>query len=149
MNKQQFLAFVRVLMKYLEQKNPQLRLMVKKIVKDCAERNRNRERGYESFTGSLRARLKEVVNEMHWERAELYTRFYIEGRRRGQESGQAGGAPTSTQDPSSNPPAARSAPMSMPVQPYMISNSSDQQQQPTQVSSRPPVKSPASRSISI
>jgi hypothetical protein len=44
--------FQSVLMKYLEQKDPPLHLRVKAIIKDCAERNRNKEPGYESVTGT-------------------------------------------------------------------------------------------------
>jgi hypothetical protein len=41
-------------MKYLEQKDPPLHLKVKSIIKNCAERNRNKEPGYESVTGTFR-----------------------------------------------------------------------------------------------
>lgn len=39
-------------MKYLEQKDPALHVRVKGIIKECAERNRNKEPGYESVTGT-------------------------------------------------------------------------------------------------
>jgi hypothetical protein len=45
--------FQSVLMKYLEQKDPPLHLRVKAIIKDCAERNRKKELGYESVTGTV------------------------------------------------------------------------------------------------
>ena len=68
--KERFLIFTRVLLKYLENKDPALHGSVKAIIKDCAERNKRGERGYESVTASMRARLKEVVNEQYWSRAE-------------------------------------------------------------------------------
>ena len=49
--KEKFLIFTRVLMKYLERKDPPLHLKVKAIIKECAERNRKKEPGYESVTG--------------------------------------------------------------------------------------------------
>ena len=48
--KETFLVFTRVLMKYLEQKDMALYHRVKAIIKDCAERNRRQEPGYESVT---------------------------------------------------------------------------------------------------
>jgi hypothetical protein len=46
--KEKFLIFTRVLMKYLESKDPTLHLQVKDIVRDCANRNSRKEAGYES-----------------------------------------------------------------------------------------------------
>jgi predicted alpha/beta-fold hydrolase len=60
--KERFLIFTRVLLKFLEQKDPPLHQKVKGIIKDCADRNKRQERGYESVTASMQARLKEVVN---------------------------------------------------------------------------------------
>jgi hypothetical protein len=52
--KEKFLIFIRVLIKYLEQNDPLLHLEVKAIVKECTQRSRNREPGYESVTGKYR-----------------------------------------------------------------------------------------------
>ena len=51
--KEKFIILVRVLMKYLEHKDPPLLLKVKATIKDCAERNRDKEPGYESVTGTF------------------------------------------------------------------------------------------------
>ena len=69
--KERFLMFTRVLMKYLETKDPALHQKVKAIIKDCAERNKRGEPGYESVTASMRSRLKRVVSESYWSRAEV------------------------------------------------------------------------------
>ena len=59
--KERFLMFTRVLMKYLETKDPALNQKVKSIIRDCAERNKRGEPGYESVTACMRERLKQVV----------------------------------------------------------------------------------------
>jgi hypothetical protein len=75
--KEQFLMFARVLMKYLEQKDPAMHLQAKAITKDCAERNKRQERGYESVTASMRRRLRQVVGEAYWKRAESYLAHFM------------------------------------------------------------------------
>lgn len=70
-HKETFLLFTRVLIKYLEQKDPHVHQQVKAIIKDCAERNKRGEPGYESVTTSMRSRLKRVVSESYWARAEV------------------------------------------------------------------------------
>ena len=76
--KETFLIFTRVLMKYLEQKDPPQHQKVQAIIKDCAERNRRQERGYESVTASMKTRLKEVVDEAYWKRAEAYLHHFLQ-----------------------------------------------------------------------
>ena len=80
-HKERFLVFTRVLLKYLEQKDPPLHQKVKAIIKDCAERNKRQERGYESVTASMRARLREVVNETYWKKAEAYLEHFLKNKR--------------------------------------------------------------------
>ena len=70
--REQFILFVRVLMKYLDTKDPAMHNKVKLIIKDCAARNKRQERGYESATASMRKQLKSVVSETYWKRAEKY-----------------------------------------------------------------------------
>lgn len=91
--KETFLLFTRVLIKYLEQKDPAVHAQVKGIIKECAERNKRHERGYESVTASMRTRLKAVVSENYWSRAEAYLRQLMEQKSRnraGATSGQGG-----------------------------------------------------------
>jgi len=85
--KERFLIFTHVLLKYLETKNPPLHAEVKNIIKDCAERNKRQERGYESVTRSMRTRLKEVVDEKYWKRAEQYLEHFLK------QKGKRGRAP--------------------------------------------------------
>lgn len=97
--KERFLIFTRVLLKYLEQKDPELHQRVKAIIKDCAERNKRSERGYESVTASMKARLKEVVNDNYWKRAEAYLNHFLQQKQRTTGTGSAaagGGGSTSS-----------------------------------------------------
>lgn len=43
--------------KYLETKDPPLHSKVKAIIKDCADRNRRKEAGFESVTGTYSKKL--------------------------------------------------------------------------------------------
>lgn len=67
--KEQFLMFTRVLIKYLEQKDKNLHAQAKAIIKDCAEKNKRQEPGYESVTESMKRRLRELVGETYWKKA--------------------------------------------------------------------------------
>jgi len=86
---QKFLIFTRVLMKYLEQKDPALHVQVKPIIKDCAEKKRQKVKGYESVTTSMRIQLKKVVSENYWKRAEVYLEHFLkEKAKAGSQSAQ-------------------------------------------------------------
>lgn len=76
--KERFLIFTRVLIKYLEQKDPNMHRQAKIIIKDCAERNKKQEPGYQSVTASMKTRLKELVGESYWRRAEVYLKHYLD-----------------------------------------------------------------------
>jgi len=74
--KERFIIFARILLKYLEGHDQQVAARVKNVINDCVARNKRRERGYESVTSSMRDRLKKIVNETYWKRAEVYTERY-------------------------------------------------------------------------
>lgn len=75
--KERFLIFTRVLMKYLEQKDPQLHVEVKNVIRDSASRNSRKEPGYESVTSAMERRLKAIVNDHYWKRAEVYLDHFL------------------------------------------------------------------------
>jgi hypothetical protein len=103
--KEKFLIVTRVLMKYLEQKDPPLHQKVKTIIKDCAARNRRQERGYESVTVSMKARLKEVVDDNYWQRAEAYLHhFLVQKAKQGGSGGGSGSGSTSKDGPPTDKP---------------------------------------------
>jgi hypothetical protein len=66
------------LIKYLEQKDPNMHHQAKLIIKDCAERNKRQEKGYESVTAAMKKRLKKLVGEQYWKRAEVYLKHFLE-----------------------------------------------------------------------
>lgn len=75
--KELFLMFTRVLMKFLETKDPAMHQTVKAIIKDCAERNKRQEKGYESVTEKMKERLKPAVTDAYWKRAEQYLAHFL------------------------------------------------------------------------
>jgi hypothetical protein len=75
--KERFLMFVRVLMKYLEQKDPDMHTRAKAVIRECADKNKNKERGYESVTASMQKRLKDMVGDAYWGRAEAYLNHFL------------------------------------------------------------------------
>ena len=54
----------------------------KVIIKDCAGRNKRQEPGYESVTESMKRRLKELVGDYYWMKANEYLIQFIEQKRR-------------------------------------------------------------------
>ena len=108
--KERFLMFTRVLMKYLEQKDPSMHQKAKIIIKDCADRNKRQEPGYESVTSSMRERLKNLVGEQYWKRAESYLKHFLEQKSRPGASGSSGpstnaSATTQSRVPTASAPA--------------------------------------------
>lgn len=75
--KEKFLMFTRVLMKYLEQKDPAMHARAKSVIRECAEKNKAKEAGYESVTASMQARLRSTVGEPYWKRAETYLNHFL------------------------------------------------------------------------
>ena len=78
--KERFLMFTRVLMKYLEQKDPPMHIRAKQIIRECAERNKRKEMGYESVTASMHNRLRATVGEVYWKRAESYLSHFLKSK---------------------------------------------------------------------
>jgi len=128
--KENFIAFTNILIKYLEKKDPGLHKQARSIIKDCADRNRRKEPGYESVTAAIRERLKELVGEAYWKRTEAhFEQYQIQVRQRQQPQQQR----ESRQDSSSQPPGGSGSGSSggMPA-PQQQPQHHQQQQQLTQ-----------------
>eukprot|EP00980_Cylindrotheca_fusiformis_P000663 scaffold160_cov136-Cylindrotheca_fusiformis.AAC.10 len=95
--KEKFLVFTRVLIKYLESKDPNMHRQAKAIIKDCAERNKKKEPGYQSVTASMKTRLKQLVGENYWKRAELYLKHFMEQKAKANQSNSASSSSHSRQ----------------------------------------------------
>lgn len=59
-----------ILMKYLDRSDKVLYHTAKVIVHDCVRRNRNKENGYRSLSGSIQSSLKNEIGPEYWRRAE-------------------------------------------------------------------------------
>lgn len=92
-------------MKYLEQKDPKIHIQVKDIIRDCAQRNSRKESGYESVTAAMKRRLKEVVNEQYWKRAEVYLEHFLKEK----QGGKSSSSRPSSARPAVDPNAARTS----------------------------------------
>lgn len=74
--KEKFLMFTKILLRYLEQKNPRLYTAVKAVIKDCNDRNKRQEPGYESVTAAMKYHIKELVGDHYWNKANVYFEDY-------------------------------------------------------------------------
>lgn len=107
--KERFLMFTRVLMKYLEQKQPDLHRRAKEVIKECAEKNKQNHPEYTSLTRAMRIRLKETVGDVYWKKADEYLEHYLkqkeQQRSRSQKPGSMPSRPSSSSQPSSRNPS--------------------------------------------
>lgn len=77
--RQQFLVFIKILLKYVERtNNPQLRRTIKAVVTDCTRRNRNGETAFMPLQAAVERRLRIVLGEVHWSRARMCFDSYVE-----------------------------------------------------------------------
>ncbi|KAG7366802.1 hypothetical protein IV203_029472 [Nitzschia inconspicua] len=99
--KEKFLMFTRVLIKYLEGKDRALHAKAKLVIKDCAERNKRGEPGYESVTMAMQRRLKDLVGETYWKKAQEFLYYMHQKRKQAMEQGAAAAAnnPSQPQTP--------------------------------------------------
>ena len=70
--KEQFLVFAKVLLRYLEQKNKKMYFEAKAVIQKCVARNKRQEPGYESVTIAMKSRLKPLVGDHYWARAKAH-----------------------------------------------------------------------------
>jgi hypothetical protein len=77
------------------QKDKRMHHQAKIIIKDCAERNKRQEPGYESVTESMKRRLKELVGDHYWKKANDYLIHFIEQKRRQHAAAAAAGGSSS------------------------------------------------------
>lgn len=75
--KEQFLMFTKVLMKYLEQKDPGMHARAKEVIRDCARKNKEGDPSYASLSASMQSHLKTLVGDLYWKKAQDYLRQYL------------------------------------------------------------------------
>ena len=76
--KETFIAFLRILLKYLEQKDKTLHAKAKAVIKDCA--NASGMPGYESVTVAMQRRLKDLVGKAYWKKAQEFLVLQVKMR---------------------------------------------------------------------
>ena len=78
--KEKFLMFTKVLMKYLEAKDPSLHQRAKLVIKTCAERNKAKDPEYKSLTAAMQTKLRECVGEVYWKKADEYLKHFLRSK---------------------------------------------------------------------
>eukprot|EP00985_Skeletonema_marinoi_P004827 scaffold2094_cov192-Skeletonema_marinoi.AAC.4 len=131
--KEKFLMFTRVLMKYLEQRDPDMHAKAKQQIKECYERNKMGDPAYKSLTQSMKARLKVTVGDDYWRKAQSYLEHFFKQKQK--ERARAGEQPHGS---SSQPPQPPQPPQPHPHQ-------QQQQQQPAPPIVRTAVQHPPSQ----
>jgi hypothetical protein len=113
--KETFQIFLKILVKVLKDKDPPMFNRVNTIMRECAERNKRHEPGYESVTASVKARLKAVVSNAYIEEAKRLTAKYQAQQRNQQQQAQAVPTQVAQTQPPQRPgvaPAAKAQPLS-------------------------------------
>jgi len=82
-----FLLFTRVLVKYLEKKDKELHTRAKKIIRECVERNKRQENGIESITKAITHRLKDLVGDHRWKKANQYLIHFLQEKESNRPAG--------------------------------------------------------------
>lgn len=105
-----FLMFVQ--MKYLEQKDPAMHVKAKQVIKECAEKNKQKEPGYESVTSSMQTRLRAMVGNNYWERAEAYLNHFLKEKEKIEKKKSSSSSSSSSQQQTSQSSSALPSPSS-------------------------------------
>lgn len=83
--------FIRVLLKYLEKENPDLRIRCTKVIRSCKEKQKQGDPSCASLAVAIRTTLKKTVGEKHWVAATACYRRIIEERNKGKRGKHGGG----------------------------------------------------------
>mmetsp|Transcript_33034 Transcript_33034/g.78904 ORF Transcript_33034/g.78904 Transcript_33034/m.78904 type:complete len:873 (+) Transcript_33034:340-2958(+) len=125
--KEKFLMFTRVLMKYLEQRDQEMHTRAKAQIKECYEKNKQGDPNFKSLTTSMKARLKQTVGDVYWKKAHDYLDHFLKQKKGGQARQHS--AQHSTSQQSRTPPDARLQQQTLSKRTYPGQNSSHYQQQ--------------------
>ena len=83
-HRENFLIFTRILFKCLsDHPSAKVRVEAKQIIVDCTKRNRLGEPGFHPLINAIEVRLRHVIGDIHWHRAEQYLGHYMTFRRKG------------------------------------------------------------------
>jgi hypothetical protein len=74
-----FLIFIKILFKCIERSsNGRLRQRAKAIVTECTRRNRMGDSNFSPLQDAVETRLKDIVGDMYWNQAKVYTGYYCQ-----------------------------------------------------------------------
>jgi hypothetical protein len=74
-----FLIFIKILFKCIERcSNGRLRQRAKAIVTECTRRNRMGDSKFSPLQDAVETRLKDIVGDMYWNQAKVYTGYYCQ-----------------------------------------------------------------------
>jgi hypothetical protein len=59
-----------------------MHLKAKTVIRECAQKNKAKEKGYESVTASMQKRLRAMVGENYWTRAEQYLEHFLKQKKK-------------------------------------------------------------------
>ena len=88
--KERFLMFTRVLMKYLEQRDAAMHKKAKDQIKECYEKNKQGDPAFRSLPSSMMVRLRSTVGELYWKKAHNYLDHFLKEGRKGGSSSSSG-----------------------------------------------------------
>merc|ERR1712157_464649 len=69
-SKEQFLLTVKVLIKLLKEKKPELHVRAKAVIQDCAEKKKQDPEYLSSSVSDMKRRLRATVGDVYWHAAE-------------------------------------------------------------------------------
>ncbi len=70
------------IIRYLEQRDPQMHQLAKAQIKECYEKNKNGDPSYRSLTTSMSTRLRAIVGDLYWKKAQDYLEHFILQKRK-------------------------------------------------------------------
>ncbi|KAL3785515.1 hypothetical protein ACHAW5_005269 [Stephanodiscus triporus] len=84
--KERFLMFTRVLMKYLGQRDVNMFAAAKAQIKECYDKNKSGDPQFRSLTASMKVRLRATVGEIYWKKAQDYLDHFLKKKKRGKST---------------------------------------------------------------
>jgi len=121
--KENLLMFLKVLLRYLEHKDPQMHARALGLLRECVRHQRGgggaavnplSSKATEGSTRTMARKLRALVGEQYWNKANDYARHFLE-RRRNQQKPQQQQQPPPAGPVGRPPPLPAPAPMPMPV----------------------------------
>ena len=140
--KDRFLLFTKVLIRYLEQKDKEMFHRAKSVIRECAEKNKSKDPQYLSLTKSMQVRLRATVGPDYWRKAEEYLNHFLAKKKALKEAANKSSSntiirPATGIDPNNNTSTGKPAPTYPTTGPATTTQQQQQQQQMTKMNMQP------------